>query len=214
MKDSNQWIKQGLLFLFLSFLFYFFSFIDQTFYIIFLLNIVFSVFGVMTGLFLKRQHFNKNIYLIITTIIVLILLVLMYQTTISPGYSNKLYSYIFAVIYILGIIWSAYNLIHELDKTQNISKPYDEALEINPDDTRALKNKGASLVEVDIGKALDCFDKILLINPNDSAAWHNKAVLLDKQGKHREALSYYDKALELDPGFKQAKNDNKIILEN
>jgi tetratricopeptide (TPR) repeat protein len=138
----------------------------------------------------------------------------MYQTTISPGYSNKLYSYIFAVIYILGIIWSAYNLIHELDKTQNISKPYDEALEINPDDTRALKNKGASLVEVDIGKALDCFDKILLINPNDSAAWHNKAVLLDKQGKHREALSYYDKALELDPGFKQAKNDNKIILEN
>jgi len=43
---------------------------------------------------------------------------------------------------------------------------------------------------------------------------YNKGVSLEKVGKHREALDYYDKALKIDHGFEIAKKSGKIILES
>lgn len=118
-------------------------------------------------------------------------------------------------ILIVLIIAVVIDSIYKQRAYKNIVADYDKSLSIDPDDTIALNNKGTSLAEfIDHKKeALECFNKILEIDPNDAAALHNKGVVLDKMGKHQEALKYYDKALELDPRFKKGKKLGKVILE-
>lgn len=115
-------------------------------------------------------------------------------------------------ILIVLIIAVVIDSIYKQRAYKNIVADYDKSLSIDPDDTIALNNKGTSLAEfIDHRKeALECFNKILEIDPNDAAALHNKGIVLDKMGKHQEALKYYDKALELDPRFKKGKKLGKL----
>jgi tetratricopeptide (TPR) repeat protein len=39
----------------------------------------------------------------------------------------------------------------------------------------------------------------LLLGPKRALAWNNKGTALYNLGKHKEAMEYYDKALEIDP---------------
>jgi tetratricopeptide (TPR) repeat protein len=55
---------------------------------------------------------------------------------------------------------------------------------------------------------MEYYNKALELNPNFAFAWKNKAVLLDQLGKHDEALSFYDKALELVPDIGLARAEN------
>ncbi len=219
MEAGSRWILYGLLFLLLALIIYFLGLTNQTFataYTLFLTNIGFSIWLIMNGILMTRRYKNKSIYLIPTTIIALLVFILIYNQKVSPGYNgNNKYSYVWGGIFTLIIVGLTGDIIRRMGKYQDITKPYEKAFEINPNDTIALNNKGTQLAEfIEYKEAIKCFDKILKIDSNDSAAWHNKGVVLDKLGKHRDALMCYDKALKIDPGFKKSKTNNKIILES
>ena len=84
---------------------------------------------------------------------------------------------------------------------------YDHILEINPDDQKALLNKGSVLIELNrIEEAIKYYDKILEINPNNVKALASKGIALSHLQKDDEAIIILDKALSLEP-------DNKVIRE-
>jgi len=86
-------------------------------------------------------------------------------------------------------------------------KYYDKILEINPEDQRALLNKGSVLLELDrFEEAIEQYNKILEINPNNVKALASKGIALSWLDQHNEALFVLDKALSIEP-------DNKIIRE-
>ena len=86
-------------------------------------------------------------------------------------------------------------------------KYYNKILEINPEDQKALLNKGSVLIELDrFEEAIKYYDKILEINPNNVKALASKGIALSHLQKYDEAIIVLDKALSLEP-------DNKVIRE-
>ena len=87
---------------------------------------------------------------------------------------------------------------------------FDKALEIDPNDTMALYNKGTALLALGRSEeAIVCFDKAIQINPLDADSWHKKGMALwfevcevgdDKKGK--EASRCFKEAIQLDPNYK------------
>ena len=45
------------------------------------------------------------------------------------------------------------------------------------------------------------------MNPDFEKTWNNLGLTLVKMGKYREAVEAYDKALEIKPGYKGAKEN-------
>jgi len=43
------------------------------------------------------------------------------------------------------------------------------------------------------------FANAIEINPKYTEAWHNKGIALANLGRHEEALTAFDKAIEIDP---------------
>ncbi|MGH9973802.1 MAG: tetratricopeptide repeat protein, partial [Nitrososphaeraceae archaeon] len=85
----------------------------------------------------------------------------------------------------------------------NNSTPFDEALDLRPNDTKILFNKGKYLVDK-LGKyeeAITWFDNAIEIDPNFVDALYNKGVALEKLAKSEEAKQYFDKAKEIDPNY-------------
>ncbi len=86
-------------------------------------------------------------------------------------------------------------------------KYYDRILEINPEDQKALLNKGSVLIELDeFNNAIIYYDRILEINPNNVKALASKGIAFSHLQKYDEALVVLDKALSLEP-------NNKVIKE-
>jgi len=86
-------------------------------------------------------------------------------------------------------------------------KYYDRILEINPEDQKALLNKGSVLIELDkFIEAIKYYDRILEINPNNVKALASKGIALSHLQLYDEALIVLDKALSLEP-------NNKLIKE-
>ena len=48
-------------------------------------------------------------------------------------------------------------------------------------------------------KQLVIFDKVLEVDPKDPVALYNKGVMLSTLGRYQEAMTWYDKALAVDP---------------
>jgi tetratricopeptide (TPR) repeat protein len=166
---------------------------------------------IITGLFENRKNYNKNLYLIITLAIIFVVLILIYNQASSLTSEGRIYSYVIGAIFTLTTILRCYSF----NKWMKSQEALNKLLDLNSEDSVALNNNGARLVEIgQYQEALKCFDKIIEIDPKDAAAWHNKGVILEKLRKHREALDFYDKALYLDPKFALAKKDGKIILES
>ena len=219
MDNSYKWIEYGGLSLILSLFVYYISLSDQTLsisYIFFLLILGSSTWLIMTGLLLNMKYYNYKIYLILTAIILVVVITLILNQTISPEYhGSKIYSYIITIIFISTNIYGTYGIIRWMNLYQQVSKSFKKDLMINPKDIKVLNNKGAALAERNFNQeALKCFDKILEIDSRDAAAWHNRGVVLDKLKKYQEAIKCYDKALKLDPKFENAKNAGKTILES
>lgn len=169
----------------------------------------------MTGILINWKY-NNTIYLILTTIILLVVITLIFNQTMSTEYSGaQMYSYVLAVIFILTNVYATYGIVRWKNLYQNTTKAYEKVLLENPKDITALNNKGAALAGRKFNnEALGCFDKVIEIDPMDAAAWHNKGVMLDSFGRHQEAIKCYDEALRLDPKFENAKKTGKIILES
>jgi tetratricopeptide (TPR) repeat protein len=219
MDNNYKWIVYGGLFLLFSLFVYSISLSDQTLstsYTLFLVIAGSSVWLIMTGLFLNLKYYNYKIYLILTAIILVVVITLILNQTISPEYyGSKMYSYIIVIIFISTIIYGTYGIIRRMNLYQHVTKSFENDLMVDPMDIKALNNKGAALAERNFNQeALQCFDQILEIDSKDAAAWHNRGVMLDKLRKHQDAIKCYDKALKLDPKFENAKNAGKTILES
>lgn len=84
-------------------------------------------------------------------------------------------------------------------------KYYDKILEINPNDEKALLNKGSVLIELDrIEEAIKHYERIIEINPNNVKALASKGIALAHLQEYNDALVMIDRALLLDP-------DNEIV---
>ena len=89
---------------------------------------------------------------------------------------------------------------------------FDNALDLEPENIKALINKGLALGSINkYEKSYACFDKALKLNPNNAETWYGKGIVLGKNGKYPEAIEHFDKALELNPDFKSAKDSKKLI---
>jgi len=91
------------------------------------------------------------------------------------------------------------------------SLPYlDKVLEINPNHTSALLNKGSALISLDrSNESIAYFDRLLAIEPNNIKALTSKAAAFSNMGEHVKALELYNKALSIDKN--NAKIGNKIV---
>ena len=86
-------------------------------------------------------------------------------------------------------------------------KYYDRILEVNPEDQRAMLNKGSVMLELErYEDAIKEYNDILEVNPNNVKALVSKGMALSFLQKYDEALFVIDKALLLEP-------DNKIVRE-
>ena len=86
------------------------------------------------------------------------------------------------------------------------SLPYlDKILEINPNHTSTLLNKGSVLISLDrSSESIAYFDRLLAIEPNNIKALASKAAAFSNMGEHVRALELYNKALSID------KNNEKL----
>ena len=87
--------------------------------------------------------------------------------------------------------------------------PYvDKILEINPNHTASLLNKGSILIKLDRSdESITYFDRLLKIEPNNIKGLASKAAALANIGETQSALDLYDKILSID------KNNEKIESE-
>ena len=109
------------------------------------------------------------------------------------------------------------NVIDELHKESAIlvsQERYDEALgvfdqilEIDPDNVKALINHGAVLTLIgENERAISVADRILTIEPNNIKALSNKGTALANIGYTYDAISVFEKGLEIDP-------DNQKLID-
>jgi CHAT domain-containing protein/Flp pilus assembly protein TadD len=79
-------------------------------------------------------------------------------------------------------------------------KLYDEALKINPEYTRALADKGASLNNLKrYSEALKLSIKAIDIDPEYAHAWYVKGYAQEHLGLHEEAIVSHEFSIELNP---------------
>lgn len=169
--------------------------------------------GIVITLCDEIGYFNRKI--ISMTFILAWVLILYFDFTST---TDKVLLYgingLLVILFIAVVLW----MFRTWNKIEKAVKPYNKALEINPDDTTALNNKGVELTHLKrYNWARDYFDRVLELKPQDAAALHNKGVVLRKLRKTMKvtenANEYHDLALEVDPGFENAKLSGKMILE-
>lgn len=90
-----------------------------------------------------------------------------------------------------------------------------QALELNPNLKEAYGNRSVAYWYLGFsGQAHLDLDKVVqLSNGTDAKAYHNKAVFFKDEKKYQEALTYYNKAIELQPDYAFAYyNRGKLYL--
>ena len=91
------------------------------------------------------------------------------------------------------------------ERYEEAIKYYDKILEIDPEDQKALLNKGSVLRDLErYEESIKYYDKILEINPNHIKAISSKAIALSFLKEWSEAEKLIFRAVELEP-------ENKII---
>jgi len=104
---------------------------------------------------------------------------------------------------------------NDLNKVyENDIKTQDTAIEINPYDSEAWKNKGLVLVMLQKPEeALKAFDKAIEINPHYSDAWTGKGLALTGLNKFDKAIKAYDKAIKINPQDSNAWDGKGLAFE-
>ena len=102
-------------------------------------------------------------------------------------------------------------------------------MEIDPNNTAALKNKGAALVNLgEYDEANSYFDRVLELDPENQMAIDAKKIILNRafqsllqkgedavlNSQFEEAIIYFDKILESDPQNVRALQDKGVALGN
>ncbi|MCP4253176.1 MAG: tetratricopeptide repeat protein [Candidatus Scalindua sp.] len=115
---------------------------------------------------------------------------------------------IYEVWYNKGVV------LGNLDRHDDALSAFDQAINIKPDEHRALYyNKGVSLEALDrLEEAINAFDKAIKIKPDDYESWYCKGIALDNLDRSTEALDAYEKVTVIKPDHEEAWNNKGIIL--
>jgi len=91
----------------------------------------------------------------------------------------------------------------------------DRILEIDPNNTNALNNKGGIMINLgNHSAAINFFDSVLEINGNNTEALNNKAIALYKQENYIESLENFYKSLQTDSTNQFTINNTKNVVKN
>jgi len=90
----------------------------------------------------------------------------------------------------------------------------DEILEIEPNNTNALNNKGGVLINTgNYSEAITFFDSVLMINENNTEALNNKAIALYKQDFFVESLHTFYQSLLADSTNQDTIDNTRNVVE-
>jgi len=99
------------------------------------------------------------------------------------------------------------NTLRLMERFDEAMANYDRALQLQADNTRALKGRGLILWRSRRREeALACYEHLLRVEPDYTDGWIMKGAVLDDLGRSDEAIASYRKALE----FEQVTNPDKI----
>jgi protein O-mannosyl-transferase len=91
---------------------------------------------------------------------------------------------------------------------------FEEALELNPLDTKAMNNLGTTLkMKGELERPRIYFERAIKLNPVDPMGYNNMGDLLLALGKNEEARIYFAKAIEVQPGFVRAHSNMGISFK-
>ena len=109
---------------------------------------------------------------------------------------------------------SSNNQDHLSKAYENEIKTQDTAIEINPQDAEAWKNKGLALVILQKPEeAIKAFDKAIEINPQNSDVWTGEGLALIELNKYDEAIKAFDEAIEINPQNSDAWDGKGLAFE-
>jgi tetratricopeptide (TPR) repeat protein len=81
--------------------------------------------------------------------------------------------------------------LSDLGENEEAIDYYDKVLNVNPNHTTSLNNKGIALNDLGKhGEAITYYDRILAIDQNDTSALNDKGLALYNLGKYEEAIVY------------------------
>jgi tetratricopeptide (TPR) repeat protein len=93
-----------------------------------------------------------------------------------------------------------------LAREDEAEKHFERAVEVAPEDYDANHNLGLlSLLRGNLDKAREVFERLSRLFPDRATIYHDLAVVWGRIGNSNQVLSALEKALELDPGYEQAR---------
>lgn len=172
-----------------------------------------GIWSILDGIFAKKSYLNRVYHPGMWIAMVLWGIIIVYICLFQPVYVKDPFFYIYSIPFIFVLAMAVYE--HQrIRKYQKATEPYEKVIKINPEDTTAWNNMGATLAKFKgYQPAIQCFNRAIEINPKEAAALYNIGVVLMELGNLQEALKYYNVAQDLDPGFKNAKESGQLILE-
>jgi tetratricopeptide (TPR) repeat protein len=113
-----------------------------------------------------------------------------------------------------GLDWvSKAQALNEMERYREAIQQCDEALSINPGDSKALYVKGEAFRGIGNQKlALECYTKAVRGRPNDEEIWYAAGIVLKQMGKLEEALTAFEKATEYGETHHDAWYEKAVVL--
>ncbi|MBN1622692.1 MAG: tetratricopeptide repeat protein [Endomicrobiales bacterium] len=112
------------------------------------------------------------------------------------------------------IYFNMATVLMQMGETEEAITEYTRSLYINPKSFEAYSALGSLFLQnqkyTPAGTAL--FEQCAFFYPENKDIWNNLGYLYTKEGRDKDALGAYKKALEIDPDFELAKRNASIIL--
>lgn len=103
----------------------------------------------------------------------------------------------------------------KLELTSEAINAYRQALSINPNHYRSLKNIGdISTNHKRFGEAIDAYRQALNINPQDASVWYNLGWVYSKNNRYKEAIDAYSQAISINPEYASAWSNIGIVYSD
>ncbi len=113
-----------------------------------------------------------------------------------------------------GLDWvSKAQTLNEMERYREAIEQCNEALSINPGNSKALYVKGEAFRGLgNQKKALECYTKAVRSRPNDEEIWYSAGIVLKQMGKLNEALVAFEKATEVGDTHHDAWYEKAVVL--